>query len=812
MNRQLTLLALSLVLTFSCKKEENTPSDLIAMVPEKASAVVRINNFEGFRSELRNNDLLNTLGQSATFKEGEDLVSSLQYIRPKGEALLYFSEIGKDNFEYTLVTENHNELFSIDSTLSRTLERISYDNQTINKLQIENKHIYTTTLGKFFIASSSQLPVEDLIRNRDHIKGVKELITLYGVAQRQASATLFLNNKKSMQLLSRGINSKTADVFRAMSEWSSLDLQIDKDILKGNGIAIADDSLPNILNRFKNRPPGRSGIADLAPANASYFIGIPNAKGLIKDPKNAKDSLFIMATETGFIKLGKQEVWTLEFEEDFPVEAHLLPYTQATETFRDFRLLSLNNKNLIKDRFGFLKAETSSEYAAVKAPYVFVSNNVEVLKDLIANLQNNSVISRLDAYSDLRKELADASSIELYVNLEAINANDDLLQSDLIQSVKLLENHKMLAVQYVMEGEFAHLNLLTKKKDHPKKEDHLITQLFNTTIDAPVLGKPQFVYNHRSKQKEVVVQDEENGLYLISTSGKVLWKKQLNGPILGKISQIDIYRNGRFQLAFATPGKVYVVDRNGNDVAPFPLTPEAAITQPLSVFDYDNTKNYRFCVTMNNQVQMFNREASRVTGFKMKPTESQISNPPKHIRIDKKDYIAVQETNGKLHLLFRTGEPRIRIDQNLGLSDNEVYQHNNAFIMTSAEGDLVSIDTKGKITRTKKPFEATHKIDATLHTIAAVSNNILYIKDKRVELDYGIYTEPRIFYIYDKIYIAVTDKQSHKIYLFDSEANLMENFPVYGTSVVDIDDIDNDRAIEIVTKGDKNSVVVYSLN
>ena len=812
MNRQLLLLALSLVLNFSCKKEDNTPSDLIAMVPERASAVVRINNFEGFKSELRNNELLKTLGQSSTFKEGEDLVSSLQYIRPKGELLLYFSEIGKDNFEYTLVTENHGDLFTIDSTLSRSLERIEYDSKTINKLQIENKPVFTTTIGKFFIASSSQLPVEDLIRNRDHIRGVKELITLYDVAQRQASATLFLNNKNSRQLLAKGINSETADVFRAMSEWSSLDLQIDKNLLKGNGIAIADDSIPNILNRFKNRNPARSGMANLAPANCSYFIGIPNASNLIKDAKNPKDTLFTKAKEAGFIKLGKQEVWTLEFDNDFPTEDYMKPYTGEVENFRDFRILSLNNKDLVKDRFGFLKAETSSDFAAVKSPYLFISDNKETLKDLIANIQNNSVISRLEAYDELRSELADASNIELYVNLEAINSNDDLLQSDLLKSVKQLKDHKMLALQYVMEGDFAHLNLLTKKKSDHNTKDHLITQLYNTTIDAPVLGAPRFVYNHRSKQKEVVVQDEENGLYLISTEGKVLWKKQLDGPILGKISQIDIYRNGRFQLAFATPGKVYVVDRNGNDVAPFPLTPEAAITQPLSIFDYDNTKNYRLCITMNKQVEMYDRTAKKVTGFRMTPTESPISNPPKHIRIDNQDFIAVQESNGKLHLLKRTGEPRIRIDQNLGLSDNEVYLHNNKFVMTSAEGDLIAIDTKGKINRTRKPYEANHKIDATPHTLAATSNNNLYIKDQKVELDYGMYTQPRIFYIHDKIYVAVTDKQSHQVYLFNSEAKLMENFPVYGTSVVDIDDIDNDRDIELVTTGDKNSVVVYSIN
>ncbi|MBL7472874.1 ribonuclease HII [Robertkochia sediminum] len=811
MNRQFLLLAMALVLTFSCTKEANTPTDLIAMVPEKASAVVRINNFEGFKNELRNNELINTFGESTIYRDAEQLVSSLQYISPQGEALLYFSEIGKDNFEYTLITEHHDDLFVIDSTLSPALETMTYDNKTINKIQVENHPIYTTSIGKFFVASSSPLPVEDLIRSGSKMRGVQGLIKLYEVAQPRASATLFINNKNSNHLLSKVLNAKTANAFRAMSEWSSLDLEIDKNLLRGNGIAVGGDSIPNIINRFKDRDPGQTTIADLAPATSPYFVGLPNTKGLIKDLTNPKDTLFTEAIEAGFIKLGNSSIWTMVYEKDFPLEDLLKTHTETAEDYREHKLITLNNTELIKKRFGFLKGDTPSEYAAISSPYLFISDSKEALKDLIANIQNHSVASRLKGYKDLRSDLADASSLELYINIEALNKTAETVNEDLKASLKNLKDHQMMALQYVMEGDFAHMNLLTKKVTENRTNDRLITQLYNTTIDAPVQGQPQFVYNHRSKKKEVVVQDAENGLYLISTAGKVLWKKQLEGPILGKITQVDLYRNGRYQLAFATPGKMHIVDRNGNDVAPFPISPKQAITQPLAVFDYDKNKNYRFCLTLNNQVVLYDRQGKKVTGFNMASTSSAIANAPKHIRIANKDFIAVKETNGKLHLLHRTGEPRIKIKQNLGLSENEVYLYNNKFTTTAASGDLITIDAKGNINRTKKPFEASHKIDASLHTLAAISNNMLYIKDKKAELDYGMYTQPKIFYLYDKIYVAVTDKQSNKVYLFDSQAKLLENFPVYGASAVDIDDIDNDRKVEIVTTGDRNSIVVYSL-
>ena len=37
------------------------------------------------------------------------------------------------------------------------------------------------------------------------------------------------------------------------------------------------------------------------------------------------------------------------------------------------------------------------------------------------------------------------------------------------------------------------------------------------------MNAPQFVKNHITKQKEIVVQDINNNLYLISNKGKIIW-------------------------------------------------------------------------------------------------------------------------------------------------------------------------------------------------------------------------------------------------------------------------------------------------
>ena len=92
------------------------------------------------------------------------------------------------------------------------------------------------------------------------------------------------------------------------------------------------------------------------------------------------------------------------------------------------------------------------------------------------------------------------------------------------------------------------------------------------------------------------------------------------------------------------------------------------------------------------------------------------------------------------------------------------------------------------------------------------SENILNIKDNTLNLDLANYTAPKLFYINNKIYVSVTDVQNQKILLFDSNAEMIENFPVYGTSSIDLNNIDTDNKLEFVTKGESNNILVYKIN
>ena len=62
---------------------------------------------------------------------------------------------------------------------------------------------------------------------------------------------------------------------------------------------------------------------------------------------------------------------------------------------------------------------------------------------------------------------------------------------------------------------------------------------------------------------------------------------------------------------------------------------------PLSVFDYDRNRNYRFVVEEKNRLRMFDNRGSTVKGFRFRTLSKPLMHPLKHIRLGTKDYIVL---------------------------------------------------------------------------------------------------------------------------------------------------------------------------
>ncbi len=193
-------------------------------------------------------------------------------------------------------------------------------------------------------------------------------------------------------------------------------------------------------------------------------------------------------------------------------------------------------------------------------------------------------------------------------------------------------------------------------------------ELWSVAIGAAIERGPFLLTDHLSRTKQVVVQDLKHRITLIGCTGKVLWQRELEAPIIGAPHQVDALKNGKLQMLFNTDQRVYLIDRNGKDVAGFPISLPEKASAPLSVFDYDRTREYRVLVpTVEARVLNFGINGKAVQGWDPPRTSATCSVAIEHLRSKNKDYLFMLDNGGSISVLDRKGAkryaPKLKIDR-----------------------------------------------------------------------------------------------------------------------------------------------------
>lgn len=809
------LLLICILFVFSsCTEQRGTASDLSQFIPRKAAVVIKTQDLKGLGSQLQNNDFAEALIAtpiSDFFKEQGLLLDNLD---PQGTSLICYTPIGKGDYEVSLITKVHADLWKSDST------KTMVSSKKIQSFKTENRDYFYLLQNEVVMISTSQLLLENTLREADE-DPIPDLYFDRAYSTTSSNATSILVRGESangiwQDLFPRGQNHTLSDTF----SWASVDLDATQNDIKLSGVLLAQDSVNLKLDLLKGTLPVANTMANITPLSALAVTSISftnwdvfknnQAQFQKIDPTKYSiqgESYLSTFQEIGHLTLNEGEA-IIGVSLDPTLTEEGLSGAKKAGTFRQFTLFEVEENNAFAKAYSpLLKLPTVQLYSQLDNFFIFAENQ-EVLESVIANYQNNATLAKSETFKNTARLLSSASSL---LHIELLNQGRYKQWRGEKASKISLEGYPYLTTQLIQERDFLHFNLVLNKNEAPDAQG-AVSQIANVKLNNDILMAPQLVKNHRSKGMDVVVQDINNTLYLISNSGKVLWQKDLGSPILGKVQQVDLYRNGRLQLAFNTENTFYILDRNGNEVKPFPMTFKDQITQPLAVFDYENNRNYRFLIVQNDALYMYDKNAKPVNGFVFKKAGSTIIQPPQHLRISNKDYILVTENSGKLNILSRTGKSRIEVKESIAFGDSPVFNSGKAFLIYNVNGDKISIDTNGKLVENATNIGSDAAIIQSGTTLVSLRENDLQINGNAVALPFGIYSQPSIAMVKNKRYIAVTNTETSEAYIFDTDGKRLDNFPVYGISTPDIGLLERNKGLGFVTQGDASSILIYKIN
>jgi hypothetical protein len=388
------------------------------------------------------------------------------------------------------------------------------------------------------------------------------------------------------------------------------------------------------------------------------------------------------------------------------------------------------------------KGKTGDEWVTFARTYMIFSSSPEVLASVLRESDRENTLINDPGFREMEKTLPTKSSfifwssgkalkplVSDYLKPEAASSLDERALAGISGiGVSLTPSNDMiytsLSVRY--EAGPAHggagaerpgrsssgegVNALTAgtagtagQTSSTAADSSALKLLWKVRLETEPVIAPFFFTNHNTGATEIFIQDRNNNIYLVSSSGKILWKAAIREKINGDIFMIDYYRNGKLQLLFTGRDYIHLIDRNGNYVDKFPVKMRSPASNTLAVFDYENNKDYRlFIAGEDRKIYAYDRSGTAVRGWNLFTARGKVSDPVSFFRVRGKDYLFVADDQA-VYVLDRTGNIRVAHQEPLvkaaGSSVTLSGGSDPAIIFAAPDGATVRLSFDGTVQR-----------------------------------------------------------------------------------------------------------------
>ena len=806
--KKIIFLLVTSVFYYSCSVSKNDNISSLNFLPLESEVIFNINNLKNTKEILSRNKTLGSISPSKNkILEQLNLLSNKS---SNGSGLFSLTPYGKNQTAYTYIRKVNSE----DSIFEVDVLKGEYQNYKIFIDTTNSKEIYKTVIDDYIISSNKDIVLENIIRDNNISNPVSDsdlLKIIKGIDLNDPFNIFILSKNSSLSLNSLSDLSSFSDI---NNSWISYDFKYSLEEVKMTGAARINDSVNTKISILKNIPSSEIKTDKIIPNSFSSFYSftVSDSERFIFNFQNYLKGNDFSSENLNFNSLNLiNEINFVEDQEKFLILGitnidQIDNYFELNEIDNLDNIRKINLDNALKTVINSFDQEILSAYALILDDYLVITKSVSQMKKIINSNRINDNLSSNPKYTDFKNLKSKKHSFFWVRNNSSGKINQD--KNNEIDS----EIYPFIGFSLVINQNIALLDFDYSKINNTNEGKDIYTEFF-LTFENEIISEPIWIKNHTNNEYDFTFQDSENYLYYYSNSGEEYWKKKIPKKIIGDIKQIDAYKNGRVQISFRTEDYFYVLDRNGNEVKDLSFKIDSGvINNPLSIFDYEKNRNYRFLITNDNTISMFDSKGKKVNGFKPELFESSIIRSPVHIRIDGKDFIIVQLESGDLKILDRRGNDRIKVDQKIQFSKNSIFSYLKTFTTTDSEGNLIQIDMNGKLSKKNLNISIDNLIDIKNDNLVYISDNNLSIKGINIKLPFGRFSKPKIFYESGKMFIGITDFSEKNIYLYKDNGELITGFPLKGNSIIDIKDSDKDGKIEILSKLDDYSIVSYEIN
>ncbi|MDP3435880.1 MAG: hypothetical protein Q8S04_01415 [Bacteroidales bacterium] len=726
------------------KREQGLPTNSLSAVPVDAAAIFVFSTFENLHNAISfNNPLFGELlfndaplvrMANRIYKICSD--ETMQSLKAGGCAIsLHYS--AKDKISPLLVIDiSSTDKSKILSALNKKMSPGSI--RTFIGKRVEKwENVEFTVTDNRLIASDSPIILESSLRHLASGASIldneefKEMLS----GREILTGALFLNHVQSGKLFS-GFASreylKYADFTSRFTGWSSMGISTAKDNLILEGEVINTKGYANYATTFFDLYGSKSSVMSVLPsgtfslitisvADISKFISNYNRYNEFYKKRDAKalanaESWFLshnpLELSCALVPYGGVLEWITIVRKDRPwynfLETFIVKGKQQNKP-SDFK-----NRGALSQLFGSIFSNTDEESILFEDEWIYIGKRAlleEISLGAFKSFSMQDWLIQTKAYNLLNTK---DCMITLVVN--GSQAPDSLIRffrDDTRKTLKRAINKSNILItafqlnrskeRGVSLDIFAYADSAqipearvesTGKKPSGWQSDTLFT----------IPEGPFEVVNFNNREKEYLLQLPNYALRLANSKMEGLWAIPFPSPLCGYVKQVDFFKNGKLQMLFASGNKLYLLDRLGRFVTPYPKSVGDEIVLGPQVYDIKGDGDFAIMLLhKDNTLRLYDRTAGIFPRWSNISTEERIKSFPELIESGENRYWVLR-TSLRTMIYSINGIPVANFTGDMRLANNTPVKPDRQGVVNvkTASGKNISVDLEtGNIKRSK---------------------------------------------------------------------------------------------------------------
>lgn len=445
--------------------------------------------------------------------------------------------------------------------------------------------------------------------------------------------------------------------------------------------------------------------------------------------------------------------------------------------------------------FSFSKNDLKNQYAYLSENYLLFFSHKSILDYFLQSIASSHLLGKNLAFMNYANDnlMLDCNYL-YYENSELMKKHN---VNSFINSEELWKSDNATAQLSLTAKNYKNSIQVRINATHAQQKidggNNTTNSLWSFSADSLVNTRVYLFTNHSTQENELCFQDETNNLYLINSTGNLIFKKKINEAIQSGIFTVDIFKNGKLQLLFNTENYLHLIDRNGNYVQGFPVKLPSKVTSNLTLLDYEGNKDYRlFVACIDKRIYNFSLYGVKTEGFVPVKTDAEVVLPIRYVHVGASDYLITVDASGKIYAFSRKGEGRI------DFKNKTIAQLDHLFVLAGNNLDntkLIYVDDKNnllnkisladkkealKIGDELNDFKASFALvdDDTQSDMLVYGNGAFYSYDlftgKLMEYfnELAVYDDVQIVQTSDRDWLLAYDKTGQKIDVVNATGKL----------------------------------------